>query len=149
MVKPAIYILNGPNLNLIGEREPDIYGSTSFSEAILAWQNAFPDVDIRLLQSNHEGQLIDWIHEAGKTAQGIVLNAGALSHYSFAIRDAISCCKVPVIEVHLSNPLARDTFRHEMVLSAVCKGTISGLGMDGYRLALAWFSKEVIEERTK
>ena len=135
----TVFILNGPNLNLLGSREPDIYGSDTLDAiaARLAERAETLGVELDVRQSNHEGHLIDWLQEAAASgARAVVLNAGGYTHTSVAIRDAIAAIPVPVIEVHLSNPAAREPFRHRSLLSSVCKGTITGLGAHGYILAL-------------
>ncbi len=134
---PTIHILNGPNLNRLGQREPGIYGDQSLSEIEkLAGDRAKArGFAIVLRQSNHEGQLIDWIHEAGDSA-GIVLNAGAYTHTSIALHDAIRSIAAPVIEVHLSNVFAREPFRHHSTLSQVARGVICGFGANSYCLAI-------------
>lgn len=137
-----IQIINGPNLNLLGKREPGVYGSQSFDEYLSILRAIFPDMTIEYFQSNSEGELIDRIQEAGFTADGIVLNAGAYTHTSIAIADAIRAVPAPVIEVHISNVFNRESFRHHSYLSAVCKGSISGFGLDSYRLALASFQEK-------
>lgn len=134
-----IQIINGPNLNLLGKREPGVYGSQSFDEYLTTLKAIFPQMTIDYFQSNSEGELIDRIQEAGFSADGIVLNAGAYTHTSIAIADAIRAVQAPVIEVHISNVFSRESFRHHSYLSAVCKGSISGFGLDSYRLALASF----------
>ena len=134
-----VFVLNGPNLNLLGTREPEIYGADTLDDiaAALAARAGELGVDIDVRQSNHEGHLIDWLHEAAATsARAVIINAGGLTHTSVALRDAVAAITVPVIEVHLSNPAAREPFRHHSLLSAVCKGTITGLGAHGYLLAL-------------
>ncbi len=139
MAAKTIYILNGPNLNLLGTREPEIYGSESLDDiaATLHGQAREWDIDVEIRQSNHEGHLVDWLQEAASEgAQAVILNAGALTHTSVAIHDAIKAIDVPVIEVHLSNPAAREEFRHKSLVAPVAKGTICGLGAMGYQLAL-------------
>lgn len=133
-----ILVMNGPNLNLLGEREPSVYGDNSL-EAIngrLKAQAENAGAEIDFYQSNHEGALIDKLHEARTEFDYIILNAGAYTHYSYAIRDAIAAIKIPVIEVHLSNVHSRDEFRHKSVISPVCKGVIAGFGEQSYVLAL-------------
>jgi 3-dehydroquinate dehydratase II len=134
-----ILIINGPNLNLLGKREPEIYGKQTFEEYFQMLQTIFPDVDLYYFQSNHEGALIDKIHEVGFSFDGIVLNAGAYTHTSIAIADALSGIKTPAIEVHISNVHARESFRHHSYLSSRCKGVIVGLGLKGYELAIKAF----------
>jgi len=131
-----IQIINGPNLNLLGKREPDVYGNTSFESYLLSLRKKYPDVVLEYFQSNIEGELIDKIHETGFTFDGIILNAGAFTHTSIALYDAIKAVMTPVIEVHISNVHARESFRHKSVISAACKGVIAGFGMDSYRLAI-------------
>ena len=131
-----ILILNGPNLNLIGQREPEIYGKLTFEESILAWRNEFV-VDLDYFQSNVEGELINFLQNT--SADGIVLNAGGYTHTSVALRDAIASISVPVLEVHLSNITKRESFRHESMITPVCVGCIFGLGMESYRLAIQHF----------
>ncbi len=144
MAAKTIYILNGPNLNLLGMREPEIYGSETLDEIAGQIEDHAQtlgfDVDIR--QSNHEGHLIDWLHEAAaEGAHAVILNAGALTHTSLALFDAIKAIATPVIEVHLSNPAAREEFRHKSFIAPVAKGTICGFGALGYQLALDAASK--------
>lgn len=133
-----ILIINGPNLNLLGVREPDIYGKLSMEDYIRAIKADYPDVEIDYYQSNHEGDIIDRLHEEGFDSElnGIVLNAGAYTHTSLAIADAIKAIKVPVIEVHISNVHAREAIRHTSLISPVCRGVIAGFGLDSYRLAI-------------
>lgn len=133
-----ILIINGPNLNLLGLREPDIYGSMSMEDFITATRADYPAVDIDYYQSNHEGDIIDRLHEVGfdDDLDGIILNAGAYTHTSLAIADAIKAIKVQVIEVHISNVHAREEIRHRSLISPVCRGVIAGFGMDSYRLAI-------------
>lgn len=134
-----ILIINGPNLNLLGKREPEIYGDRSFEQFLEELRTEFPETDIEYFQSNHEGALIDRIHEAGFTIDGIVLNAGAFTHTSIALADAVAAVTASVIEVHISNVHKREPFRHHSYLSAKCVGSIVGLGLEGYRLALRYF----------
>ena len=131
-----ILIINGPNLNLLGQREPGIYGGQTFDSYLAALRRRYPDVEIDYYQSNIEGCLIDKMQEAGFTADGIVLNAGAYTHTSIALHDCIRSLKCPVIEVHISNVHQREEFRHHSMISAACKGVICGFGLDSYRLAI-------------
>ena len=131
-----IQIVNGPTLNLLGRREPDIYGQTSFDDYLPKLQAAYPDVQIDYFQSNHEGALIDKLQEVGFSYDGIILNAGAYTHTSVALHDCIRGIKTPVIEVHISNVHQREDFRHHSFLSPACKGVICGFGLDSYRLAV-------------
>ena len=136
---PTIYVLNGPNLNLLGTREPEIYGAETLDEIAGALEDRARElglaVDIR--QSNHEGHLIDWLHEASAAgAKAVILNAGGFTHTSVALHDAIKAIPVPVIEVHLSNPQAREPFRRRSFIAAAARGSISGFGPLGYQLAL-------------
>lgn len=131
-----IEIINGPNLNLLGKREPGIYGNEGFDEYLAQLRKRFPDIDLGYYQSNCEGQLIDRIHAAGFEADGIVLNAGAYTHTSVALHDAILAVKAPVIEVHISNVHKREEFRHRSMISSACMGIICGFGLDSYRLAV-------------
>ena len=135
---PTILVLNGPNLNLLGLREPEIYGHDTLSDVEEACLEAAGlDLTVDFRQSNHEGQLVDWIHEARQTADGIIVNAGAFSHTSIAILDALNAAALPVIEVHLSNIHRREEFRHNSYVSRAARGVICGLGGHGYELALA------------
>ncbi len=133
-----ILIMHGPNLNLLGEREPGIYGDTNFEtlNAHLVELAASLGLEAEVFQSNHEGALIDKLHESRKEFAGVVLNAGAYTHYSYAISDAIKAIKIPVIEVHISNIFARDAFRSHSVIAPVCKGSISGFGLLSYDLGI-------------
>ncbi|MBP6184019.1 MAG: 3-dehydroquinate dehydratase [Saprospiraceae bacterium] len=133
-----VLILNGPNLNLTGTRDPDIYGTTSFESFIPALQKKFPDHTIEYRQSNHEGELIDWLQSVQSQGfQAVVFNPGAYAHTSYALADTLSSAMYPVIEVHISNIQAREKFRHRSLTGAHCKGMISGLGLTGYTLAVA------------
>ena len=146
-----VLIINGPNLNLLGEREPGTYGSDSYAGicAMLKEKSAELGFDeCECWQSNHEGEIIDRIHEARIDSDGIVLNAGAYTHYSYAIRDAIAAVKVPVIEVHMSNIHKREEFRHHSVISPVCAGQIAGFGKDSYVLGL-YALKNILENGDK
>lgn len=128
-----IDIINGPNLNLIGQRQPEIYGQETFDEVLEKWRTTF-SVELNLLQNNVEGELVNLLHAS--SADGIIINAGAYTHTSIALRDAIAGIKKPVIEVHMSNVAGRESFRHESFLTPVCMGCIFGFGMDSYRLAI-------------
>jgi 3-dehydroquinate dehydratase-2 len=136
-----IIIINGPNLNLLGLRETSIYGSESFEKYYGSLKNMFPDIEFAYHQSNIEGELVDKIHEFGFSADGIIINAGAYTHTSVAIRDAIAGVKTAVVEVHISNTLTREDFRHKSLIGPVCKGCIMGFGLDSYRLAVLSFLK--------
>ena len=131
-----IQIINGPNLNLLGKREPTVYGNQTFENYFQELKLLYPDAQLDYFQSNTEGALIDKLHETGFTYDGIVLNAGAYTHTSIAIADAIRSITVPVIEVHISNVFKREDYRHHSYLSEACKGCIVGFGMDSYRLAV-------------
>ena len=147
-----IVILNGPNLNLLGRREPSIYGNKSMEQVMLDIQRAYPDVHFEYRQSNHEGDLIDWVQEVGIAhcledardasyrlkVKGIVLNAGGYTHTSVALRDAVACCQVPVVEVHISDITKRETFRRVSLLTDVCSHSIIGQGTEGYGQAVQW-----------
>jgi 3-dehydroquinate dehydratase-2 len=135
-----IAIINGANLNLLGKREPHIYGSQTFVEYFGILQKNYPTIELSYYQSNIEGEIINKLHEIGFSYDGIILNAGAFTHTSIAIADAISAIQTPVVEVHISNVYARESFRHKSYLSAYCKGVICGFGLESYRLALSYFS---------
>ena len=139
-----ILLINGPNLNLLGIREKSIYGNTSFENYLHILRERFPEVELEYYQSNVEGELINKIHERGFDSDGIIINAGAYTHTSIAIRDAISGVKAPVVEVHISNILTRERFRHESLISPVCAGSIMGFGLDSYRLGI-----EALKEHIK
>lgn len=134
----TVFVINGPNLNLLGTREPAIYGAATLADvqAACAAKAAALKLDLRFVQSNHEGQLIDWLHEAGRSAIGVVLNPGGYTHTSVALLDAVKAITPPVIEVHLSNPAAREPFRHVSYVASGARGTIAGLGVLGYVLAI-------------
>lgn len=134
-----INIINGPNLNLLGKREPEIYGSETFVDFFERLYKQYPQLDLNYFQTNSEGVIIDKLHDFGFSADGIILNAGAYSHTSLAIADAIKSIPSPVVEVHISNVFAREAFRHHSYLSANCAGVIVGCGLDGYRLAIEYF----------
>ncbi|HDR50970.1 MAG TPA: type II 3-dehydroquinate dehydratase [Mariniphaga anaerophila] len=134
-----LLIINGPNLNLLGKREQSIYGTENFDDYFKALKTKFPNINLMYFQSNIEGELIDKIHEHGFSADGIVLNAGAYTHTSVAIRDAIAGITTPVVEVHISNTLTREEFRHKSIIGPVCRGCIMGFGLDSYRLAVLSF----------
>ena len=131
-----IQIINGPNINLLGKREPSIYGSQSFEDYLLELKKAYPQVEFDYYQSNVEGEMINKIHKVGFDYDGIVLNAGAYTHTSIALQDAIRAVKTPVVEVHISNVHAREEFRHKSMISCACVGVICGFGLHPYRLAV-------------
>ena len=136
---PIIYVLNGPNLNLLGTREPEIYGGDTLDEIAGQIEDRARElgVEVEIRQSNHEGHLIDWLHEANaEGAKAVILNAGGYTHSSIALHDAIKAIQVPVIEVHLSNPQARESFRRRSYVAMAARGTVSGFGGVGYQLAL-------------
>ncbi len=135
-----ILILNGPNLNLLGKREPETYGTKSFKEFYVNLEQKFPQLALNYLQTNYEGEMVTQIQNLQGKYEGIVLNAGGYTHTSVAIRDAIKSTNIPVVEVHISNITARESFRHESLLSPVCVGCIFGFGLKGYELALHYFS---------
>jgi 3-dehydroquinate dehydratase-2 len=137
-----IAIINGANLNLLGKREPHIYGSQTFEEYFSILQKDFPELQLSYFQSNIEGEIINHLHEIGFTYNGIILNAGAYTHTSIAIADAIGGITTPVVEVHISNVYARETYRHHSYLSAKCKGVICGFGLESYRLALHFLASK-------
>lgn len=139
MSAPLLLVLNGPNLNLLGSREPDVYGAESLGTIEASLRERFPDADLRFAQSNDEGALIDELHRAqAEGAIGVAFNAGGYTHTSVAIRDAIAAIETPVVEVHISNVYARESFRHESLIAPVCVGAITGLGAAGYTLALQY-----------
>lgn len=134
-----LLIINGPNLNLLGKREPEVYGTETFEDFLEKLKADFPDTEISYYQSNIEGEIITKIQEAGFALDGIVLNAGAYTHTSVGIADAVKAVNAPVIEVHISNTYSRETFRHQSYLSPVCAGVIVGFGLKGYKLAIQSF----------
>ncbi|MFT4734515.1 MAG: 3-dehydroquinate dehydratase-2 [Arcticibacterium sp.] len=134
-----LIIINGPNLNLLGKREPEIYGSHTFEEYLEDLKKSFPTILLNYFQSNHEGEIIDKIHEIGFSYDGIVINAGGLTHTSVALADALSSVESPAVEVHISNIHAREAFRHKSFLSSKCVGMICGMGLKGYEFAIRHF----------
>lgn len=143
----TILLINGPNLNMLGTREPEIYGNRTLADIeadlVAAGKAGNPALEVVPMQSNHEGEILDAIHTTGLEADGIILNAGAFTHYSIALRDALESIKTPAIEVHISNVHAREAFRHHSVISAVVAGQIVGLGEQGYFLALEYFRSKL------
>lgn len=137
----TIQIINGPNLNLLGVREPDVYGCTSFDDFLPRLRACFPDVQIDYFQSNIEGELIDKLQAVGFQRDGIVLNAAAYTHTSIALADCIRAISTPVVEVHISNVHQREPFRHQSMIASACRGVICGFGLDGYRLAIESFKR--------
>ena len=133
-----IQIINGPNLNLLGKREPEVYGNQSFETFFQTLQQSFPQIELHFFQSNIEGEIINQLQDVGFSFDGIILNAGAYTHTSVAIHDAIAAITTPVVEVHISNIYAREEFRHQSLISAQCAGLISGFGLQGYVLALVY-----------
>lgn len=136
-----ILIVNGPNLNLLGKREPSIYGTESFEAFFEKLKTRFPEVELHYFQSNVEGNIIDKLQEVGFTFDGIILNAGAYTHTSVAIHDAIASIKTRVIEVHISNVYSREEFRHKSLITSKCIGLLTGFGMEGYAMAISFFLK--------
>jgi 3-dehydroquinate dehydratase-2 len=139
-----LLIINGPNLNLLGKREPSIYGHASFEDFFTDLKEKYPSVDFDYYQSNVEGELINKLHEVGFSYDGIIMNAGAYTHTSIGIADAIAGIKTPVIEVHISNVYAREEYRHISLMAKNCIGVITGLGLNSYRLAIEHFISNVI-----
>jgi 3-dehydroquinate dehydratase-2 len=135
-----IQIINGPNLNLLGKRETSIYGSESFEDFLETLKKRFPSLSLHYYQSNVEGELVNKLHEVGFSFDGIVLNAGAYTHTSVALHDAIGGIKTPVVEVHISNVYAREEFRHKSLITSKCAGMLTGFGMEGYALALTYLA---------
>jgi len=138
-----ILIINGPNLNLLGKREPSIYGNSTFEDYFSKLKEKFPEISLEYYQSNIEGEIVGKIQEYGFTCRGIILNAGGYTHTSIAIRDAIASITTPVIEVHISNTLSRESFRHLSVIGPVCKGCIMGFGFHSYDLAVQYFKNQI------
>ena len=136
-----IIIINGPNLNLIGDREPKVYGNSSMEDYLSEIRNNFPEIQIDYFQSNVEGDLINKLQEVGFSYDGILLNAGAYTHTSVAISDCVKAITAPVIEVHISNVASRESFRHESLLTPVCIGLVMGFGLESYRMALGYFTR--------
>ncbi|MEQ9299778.1 MAG: type II 3-dehydroquinate dehydratase [Cyclobacteriaceae bacterium] len=134
-----LIIINGPNLNLLGKREKDIYGNQDFDSFFLSLKTKYPQVELEYFQSNHEGDLINKIHEVGFSYHGMIINGAGFTHTSVALRDAIAAVTTPAVEVHISNIGAREPFREHSYLTAVCVGIISGLGLDGYALGIQYF----------
>lgn len=134
-----IQIINGPNINLLGKREPSIYGAVSFQDYYQQLIKLYPDIDFEYFQSNVEGEMINKIHEVGFSFDGIILNAGAYTHTSIALQDALRAVTTPAIEVHISNVHTREEFRHKSMISCACRGVICGFGLDSYRLAVEAF----------
>lgn len=149
MAHGTILLLNGPNLNMLGTRQPEVYGNRTLTDIehdiVRMGAAGNPSLEVVPVQSNHEGELIDAIHTTGREADGIIINAGAFTHYSIAIRDALASIDTPAIEVHISNIHAREEFRHTSVIAAIVVGQIAGLGEDGYHLALEWFRNRLGE----
>ena len=140
-----IQIINGPNINLLGKREPSIYGAVSFEDYLQQLKAKYPEIEIGYYQSNVEGEMINRLHEVGFSCDGIILNAGAYTHTSIALQDAIRAITAPVIEVHISNVHAREECRHKSMISCACKGVICGFGLDSYRLGV----EALLTERNK
>jgi len=134
-----IIIINGPNLNLLGKREKEIYGKISFEDYFISLKERFPKLILEYFQSNIEGEIINKLHEVGFLCDGIILNAGGYTHTSVAIADAVKSIQTPVVEVHISNILSRETFRHNSLIAPNCKGSIFGFGLKGYELAISSF----------
>ncbi len=147
---PTILVVNGPNLNMLGTREPHLYGSITLQMIVddltNTASNGTPRLEIVPFQSNHEGAIIDFLQQHGPGSAGVIINAGAFTHYSYAIRDALANLKPPAIEVHITNVHAREEFRHHSTISAVVAGQIVGLGVDGYHLALEWHRRRVASQ---
>ncbi len=137
-----IQIINGPNLNLLGKREPSVYGNQSFEDFFATLKSRFANIELHYYQSNVEGEIINKLHEVGFSFDGIIINAGAYTHTSVAIHDAIGAIQTPVAEVHISNVYAREEFRHKSLITSKCVGMITGFGMEGYAMAIDFLSKK-------
>ncbi|SDG12407.1 3-dehydroquinate dehydratase [Lentzea fradiae] len=137
-----VLVLNGPNLNRLGTREPDVYGSTTYADLVELCEAEGRELgmEVEVRQTNHEGEMVEWLHAAADTSTPVVLNGAAWTHYSIAVRDACSQLTAPLVEVHISNIHQREEFRHHSVISAVANGVIAGLGVEGYQLALRWLA---------
>lgn len=142
-----LLIINGPNLNLLGKREPEIYGNRSFDDYLEELRAAFPNHTLHYYQSNHEGELIDKVQAAGFQSDGIILNAGGYTHTSVALADAVAAVPAPVVEVHISNPNSREEFRRQSYLSPYCKAVVSGFGLESYKLAISGLLHLIGEQR--
>lgn len=145
MSKPLVYVLNGPNLNLLGQREPALYGKASLAELDALCEEQAQALGLKVIcrQSNHEGDLIDWVHEARESASGVLINAGGYSHTSVALLDALRALEKPVIEVHLSNIFQRESYRHVSLVSLAAQGVIAGLGLIGYQAGLIALAAQI------
>lgn len=137
-----IQVINGPNLNLLGKREPSVYGSASFEDFFAALKTRYSDIDLHYYQSNVEGEIVNKLHETGFMFDGIILNAGAYTHTSVAIHDAVGAIQTPVVEVHISNVYAREEFRHKSLITSKCAGMLTGFGLEGYALAIEYFTQK-------
>jgi 3-dehydroquinate dehydratase-2 len=137
-----IQVINGPNLNLLGKREPSVYGSASFEDFFLTLKQRYPDIELHYYQSNVEGEIVNKLHETGFSFDGIIINAGAYTHTSVAIHDAIGAIQTPVVEVHISNVYAREEFRHKSLITSKCAGMLTGFGLEGYALAIEYFKQK-------
>lgn len=137
-----LQIINGPNLNLLGKREPTVYGNQSFEDYFSTLTKRYPTIELHYYQSNVEGELVNKLHEVGFTFDGIILNAGAYTHTSVALHDAIGAIKTPTVEVHISNVYAREEFRHKSLITSKCVGLLTGFGMEGYALAIEYYKNK-------
>ncbi|HOP06772.1 MAG TPA: type II 3-dehydroquinate dehydratase [candidate division Zixibacteria bacterium] len=143
-----ILVVNGPNLNLLGKREPEIYGRSTLDELNGKLNDMAKElkIELKFFQSNHEGEIIDFLHKEAPDAHGLIINPGALTHYSYALRDAISAVSIEAVEVHMSNIYAREEFRHKSVLAPICQGHLTGFGFYGYAMALSYFADTTHEK---